>query len=252
MASASCQGLTFPPLFAMPDHCLTNILHRTRDVCNGAGLNYTLGELCEYDPVSQTGWLEQALVDAGGWKSWWSCPDMELSDAWGAVPGAALDHWVSGASGNYTVDAARLLVEGRAGVRVGNLRTLKEDAAAWVNPSRRREQLVSPDGKGQVSLRCLQKVLQSTNATNLAAKMVDDLFPMSRAVHESQVVGACLRFSIEYARLGVLQAVSAVRDTDVEQGEQAVVVAAWKRRCGAQLEMMGMCRSGVACSVSSP
>lgn len=75
---------------------------------------------------------------------------------------------------------------------------------------------------------------------------MDELFPMSRAVQESHVVGACLRFSIEYALLGVLQGVGAVRDTTAEQGRQAGVVAQWKQRCGAQLDMMGMCRaSGV-------
>lgn len=117
------------------------------DLCEGTQLNETLGQGCEYEPVSQTGLVERALRGVARWKSWWSCPDMELSDSWGAVPGVALEHWVSGDAGNFTVDAALLLVEGRAGVRVGNLRTLKEDAAEWVNPSRRREPLVAEDGK---------------------------------------------------------------------------------------------------------
>jgi hypothetical protein len=76
------------------------------------------------------------------------------------------------------------------------------------------------------------------NSNSLIDEVVDDLFPMAQGVTESQPVSTCLRFAIEYARY---HAATQVLQTP-EHGQQQVYQW-WRRRCEAQLQMLGVCKT---------
>jgi hypothetical protein len=140
---------------------------------------------------------------------------------------------------NLSTDVADLLTGGRSGLRAGNIHTLPDSARKKVNPTRRVHSLKSHNGRARVSLDCSKEV----DMSSVAGKMVDDLFPMSRAVKESPVSSTCLRLAIEYAKLRIMVGISSWRDVGVEIEVQEGVVDKWRGRCSVQLDMLGMCRS---------
>lgn len=216
------------------------------DACS-ALVTLRLITACEYDPGNQSQAVHTESLLLRSWNASWECPEMSLSDAWGVVPSSpvALSHWLLGqTSANISSDVTELLIRGRAGLRVGNIRSLARGAAGeQINPTSRRHPARSPDGKSSASLRCRDEFLGSFDAASVARRMVDDLFPASQAVSESPVTSACLRFTVEYSRLRIVEMLSAIRDTSIEAGEQDSITNTWRRRCEVQLDMMGMCRA---------
>ena len=81
----------------------------------------------------------------------WECPEMDLSDAWGILSSQEADTWIeSGASTSsagteFQARISEVVRAGRAGLRIGNMRVLKEQAQAGMSPADRVEQLWPED-----------------------------------------------------------------------------------------------------------
>lgn len=196
----------------------------------------------------------------------WKCPSIDLSDAWGFLPSDSVFLWLTGpdSQATFKVEVSRVMADGRAGLRIGNINTLADDvrtAGLW--PSKRVHLLQSdshPD-KDTVALnRCASNILASVDLESVSEQVVNDLFPVAHAVHEGAPVAVCMRLSIEYARLRVMRAIKdsarvwggAVQQEDGETLQAKAISAQeslfllWRKRCEAQLQMLGMCKSNGA------
>lgn len=228
-------------------------------VCQGIGdadCRYTIGTA---DAVAT---IKLALAAWGGLDTNpadWSCPALDLSDAWGILPQDAARQWVlsaAGAGGTQVViqvDIMKILADGRAGLRIGNINTLSDDvrvAGLW--PSKREHLLQSeehPDVDNVAMRVCKSNVLASVDLLNVATQVVDDLFPVANAAREGAPMAVCLRFVIEYARLRIMRAfkeynsdsLNVMQETTISKQESLYTL--WRGRCEAQLQMVGMCRS---------
>jgi hypothetical protein len=183
----------------------------------------------------------------------WRCPYLDLSDAWGIVSIEGADAWIRGDSSGRRLTVSELLRGGRAGLRMGNARTLGESARrGGVWPSARVHKLPSPEAGGLG--RCSDTILSSFDPVSVAREVVDDLFPVAQGIHESAPISFCLRFAIEFSRLRMLRAMnrrlasasipgdestSPLRD---EMMVQKSVVDLWRGRCESQLNMLGVCK----------
>jgi hypothetical protein len=135
------------------------------------------------------------------------CPETDLSDAWGIVPNRNVDTWIHGNMADKVL-ASDLLSYGMGGLRIGNVKVLAEQARKQgVHPGKRVDP-VSRDGNSISLKNCENDILRSFDAKKVVDEVVDDLFPMAQGVHDSFVVSVCLRFSIEYLRLRVMQLIS--------------------------------------------
>ena len=110
-------------------------------------------------------------------------------------------------------------MEGRAGLRMGNIKTLRRQAqtTGGVWPTERVDKLLpGDDGRatGVALGRCSDNILRSFNATSVAKEVVDDLFPVAQGIHESAPASFCLRYAIEFSRLRVLAAIRSVAPSD--------------------------------------
>ena len=173
----------------------------------------------------------------------WVCPEMDMSDAWGILPSVGLPQWFQNSGNSIEVSVGELLVRGRAGLRVGNIDSLLEEGRKQIHPGARVHGITSVDGKSHASLQCITDKLKSFDSISVAKQMVDDLFPAARAVQEAAVVSACLRFSIEYTQLRVLQMLNKIRDTGEATAKQQAHVEKWRLKCEVQLDLMGMCKT---------
>jgi hypothetical protein len=122
-----------------------------------------------------------------------------------------------------------MMASGRSGLRIGNAQTLLNQARLeGVSPENRVNNLTAPRdedednpnrGKGgRVSLRiCSDKILSTFDAQSLVNDVVQDLFPASQAIEESAPMSSCLRYSIEYAKVRMLESIGvSIRDTSNE------------------------------------
>lgn len=128
---------------------------------------------------------------------------MDLSDSWGVATSSNSQAWIlSSSSGNLSMNAGELLSAGRAGLRVGNAKILAEKARAeGVSPDKRVQKYYDPESGSSAALRaCGREILSTFDPVRLVSDVVQDLFPMSQAIHESAPMSACLRYSIEHAR----------------------------------------------------
>lgn len=148
-----------------------------------------------------------------------------------------------------------LVASGRSGLRVGNAAVLAQAAReGGITPDARKILLMSEEeeeddatrsGSSNVALKaCVSRILGTFDASSLVHDVIQDLFPMSQAVHESAPMSACLRFSVEYARMRMYESIHySVRDVSLEMQRQEPVVQRWKRRCESQLDLIGVCSS---------
>jgi hypothetical protein len=186
----------------------------------------------------------------------WRCPYMDLSDAWGIVSADDADAWIRGDAAARRLTVSSLLRAGRAGLRMGNARTLGESArreGVW--PSERVEQLPRKDSGGLG--RCSDTILSTFDPVSVAKEVVDDLFPIAQGVHESAPVSFCLRFAIEFSRLRMLRAIDRRVRASGDGGGGTVatpphlrdelmlqksVVDSWRGKCESQLNMLAVCK----------
>jgi hypothetical protein len=93
-------------------------------VCSAKNLTH-----CTYILGSVEGHaFTQQLVDDWTRNGNWDCPENDFSDSWGIVPADSADEWISHEAGELTVQMADLLSFGLAGMRIGNIGTLPQQA----------------------------------------------------------------------------------------------------------------------------
>lgn len=191
---------------------------------------------CTYNPGTQEG-RDTLTSIVSAWADFatsWECPELDLSDAWGIVSPKDSDAWI--ASGSSSTKISELLRAGRAGLRIGNAKTLAQSARAHgIWPSARVHKLLPSDdlrSTGVALNRCSDTILQSFDAASLAREVVDDLFPVAQGIYESAPMSACLRFAIEFSRMRMLKAMQSISPSSVgaEIMMQKSVVDRWKGR----------------------
>ena len=160
------------------------------------------------------------------------CPEFEVSPHFGYLDPAANERWLRGAT-TLNTSARDLLAYGRAGFRAGSVETLREQSKAQINPAARN---VSVD-KARITTCDYQKYL---TGQQIADGFVDELFPMAQGAEEAGAVAYCLRYVMEVARL---EALYLVNYESYDASRQLQTVADWRRRCGAQLQLLHVCRS---------
>jgi hypothetical protein len=145
---------------------------------------------CLYNPSKQEG---QAVLSqiVSAWSAptamEWECPELDLSDAWGIVSAKDSDAWIASGSSsvnNPAMKVSELLRAGRAGLRIGNAKTLARSARAdGIWPSQRVHKLLPADdlrSTGVALNRCSDTILQTFDPASVAKEVVDDLFPVAQ------------------------------------------------------------------------
>lgn len=203
----------------------------------------SLGPLCEAPPEACAAvrgatarsdclfWPDNASLVLARFDPAWPCPEFEPSAHWGMLDPAAAEQWLRGST-TLTADAQDLLRHGRAGFRAGGLDTLRASSKAAINPAARRV----PVERAQLTTCGAGERL--VNRTDLAEGFVEQLFPMAQGVEEAGAVAHCLRYAIEVARLAAL---ALAAPDSPEAARQDQTVSRWRRRCGAQLQLLGLC-----------
>jgi hypothetical protein len=179
---------------------------------------------CLFHPANASTILEAFSPD-------WPCPEFELSAHWGLLDPAAAEQWLRGGT-SLTADTQDLLQYGRAGVRAGGLDTIRRSAKTVLNPTARRM------GLERAQLTTCGAGERLMPARDLAELFVEQLFPMSQGVEEAGAASHCLRYTMEVA---LLEALTLAAPDTFDASAQAQVVARWRRRCGAQLQLLSLC-----------
>lgn len=176
-------------------------------------------------------WPENASRVLEQWNSTWYCPEFELSAHWGLLDSEATEQWLRGAT-TLTADLRDLLQFGRAGARAGGLNTWRDRSKTVINPTARRV------GLDRAQLRSCNVGERLMKVTDLAEGFIEQLFPMAQGAEEAGVVAHCLRYTIEVARL---EALTMVAPETFDASDQVQTVAKWRRRCGAQIQLLNLC-----------
>ena len=189
------------------------------------------------------------------------CPDLQLSDAWGILSSKESDAWIesgSTSSGDLPVRLSEVIRGGRAGLRIGNMYHLRNQASmnGTMKPSDRVEQLYPTDdvqSTGAALHRCSDTIFQTFDATKVVNEVIDDLFPVAQGIYESAPMSMCLRFAIEYSGLRMLKAIRNLIKTSTNSASSTIledeirkqksVTDQWKGRCESQLNMLAICKS---------
>jgi hypothetical protein len=84
--------------------------------------------VCSYQPGSmESHILTQKMIDDWTVHGDWDCPENDLSDSWGIVPTDYATNWIK-SEGDLTVSMGDVISFGLAGIRLGNLPTLSQQA----------------------------------------------------------------------------------------------------------------------------
>jgi hypothetical protein len=200
---------------------------------------------CTYLLSAQDKSALEAAYQAGGA---WPCPLLALSEHLGFLDPVATELWLRGGV-NLTTSGEFLLRYGPGGLKVGNA------PASVGRPDLGLGDTFSSSDLGQVLSQYLtprQRVVDPSLAVlhgcrehargkeaSLLTEFAEGLFPMAQGVTESGVGAYCLRFAIELAMLRAMELmIGAKYEAMVQQKE---VVAIWRRRCGTQVQLVGMC-----------
>jgi hypothetical protein len=161
----------------------------------------------------------------------WACPEVEISPHWGVLDADGTDKWLAGNLTALNGSTRDLLTHGRAGLRVGNLATLRARSKAYISPKTREV----PLEKGRLT-GCPSNTPPWSN--DLSQAFVEQLFPAAQGVEEAGAVAYCLRYVIEVARFTALDLVDPAASATLAQRE---TVERWRVRCGAQLQVVTLC-----------
>lgn len=184
--------------------------------------------------------------DSGSLGGAWNASYLGLSEHLGFLDREATEAWLAGAV-NITTSSENLLRYGPGGLKIGNVPGARPDLELPVGYAGDLNS-VMVDGFAESSR---QSSLDSAalhgcdeharNTSDLLREFVDGLFPMAQGVRESGVGSYCLRFALE---LALLYAMDLAPDLDVaELTLQKELVVSWRRRCGAQVQLVGMCNA---------
>ena len=175
-----------------------------------------------YNISSEPALLSQFSAD-------WFCPDSEISPHWGFLDPDAAELWLRNTS-SFTSSMRDLLSNGRSGLRIGNLDTLRAISKQYVSPATREVPL-----RNGILTTCQPGQSWSSDLTKA---FIDELFPAAQAAEESGALAYCLRYAIELARLTVMNMTAQEGPGLSLQQERA---STWGKRCGAQLQVVHLC-----------
>lgn len=179
----------------------------------------------------------------------WPCPLLELSEHLGFLDPLSTEKWITG-DFNLTTSGEFILRYGPGGIKIGNapgstsggtgpglvpdmpLGDIAQVLRQYLTPSSR-----TIDPNLGVVRGC--KEHQRERPESLLESFVETLFPMAHGVSESGVGSYCLRFALEMARLRAMELLMGADHTKLVQ--QKNVLARWRRRCGSQVQLVGMC-----------
>ena len=181
----------------------------------------------------------------------WDCPHLELSEHLGFLDPAATEAWLRGGL-SLNTSSEFLLRYGPGGLKAGNV--LGSDAPALgldANTTASLRQVLRSflrpaDRAVDPALAPVRGCSEHARApSDLADEFVETLFPMAQGVRESGVGAYCLRYAIELARLKALELMTNADDTFTHSAaaQQRGVVLLWRRRCGSQVQVIGLCNA---------
>jgi hypothetical protein len=169
----------------------------------------------------------------------WDCPDMHMSDQWGFVENASA--WIRGED-PPEIDASRLLEVGFGGLRVGTVAHAQDEAVRKLTPRERTGTMNPSDGSPITGHTKCDADRSTMRPESVAAHFVNDLFPASQGVVDSGPGSHCMRYVIELARTNVATLLTSTNTTREQVlASQSVTMNAWRQRCAAQVELLGMC-----------
>jgi hypothetical protein len=196
-------------------------------VCAVRGMQCVRGGGGEY-AYQMTSATEAVLMES--FSSAWFCPEFQFSAHWGFMDAPTAEAWLRGGPASLTTSSRDLLQNGRAGVRIGNVKAMAEgETKESINPTSRRV----PLERGKLTTCTPPPALGNVSLDSI----VDELFPAAQAVDESGAAAYCVRYVIEMARLEILTLAGASEEATTQQER----VGIWSRRCGAQLHLLHLC-----------
>lgn len=183
--------------------------------------------------------------DAGVLGARWQGSLPGLNEHLGFLDRDATEKWLRGQV-NLTTSGEFLLRYGPGGLKAGNVPGVSSanlslpDGYAADLDAVLREHLRESDRVYPVDSAALHGCEEhSKNTLSLLGDFVDGLFPMAQGVRESGVGAYCLRFALELAMLYAMELVPELDAAHVIAQKEQVV--AWRRRCGTQVQLIGMC-----------
>ena len=192
------------------------------------------------------------------WRGSWVCNSMAPNAAWGIYDDEVTQEWLAQNDTLHEALGARdLLIDGRAGLRVGNVRSLVGgEWSTLFSPSTRRVPPAIEERRvGQRWCAANARANASRPLFNVSYvdRFVDDLFPMAQSVLEATPLATCARVAMEAARMRALQLAYESLPDDVHEFQAVRVelaarvevldttVAQWRRQCRQQLDALALC-----------
>jgi hypothetical protein len=183
------------------------------------------------------------------------CPELGPSDIWGLFPVDcstrecdSASSWIGTGSIDASMEGARFINEGRAGLRLPNYKHVNStyhQAIHYGEQSKRASEMQQPRCFDTSSL-APSKVQE--NEADLLDDFIKYLLPASQLVFDSPAVSACSRYIIEVARAEALKAVS-----ENSVNSALLQVATWKTKCESKIRHLSMCNmNGVYYDVPPP
>lgn len=181
----------------------------------------------------------------------WTCPHLELSEHLGFLDPSATERWLQG---NVALNTSGefLLRYGPGGLKSGNV--LSTDATTLgLSPGTTaslaqvlRNFLAPTDRIVDPTLATVYGCSEhSKTASDLTDEFVESLFPMAQGITETGVGAYCLRYAVELSRLKALELMMGLDEnfTHMAAAQQKSVVLLWRRRCGSQVQVIGLCNA---------
>jgi hypothetical protein len=167
----------------------------------------------------------------------WPCPELDVSDHWGFVRNGSA--WTQ-SNESSTLLANDYLERGYGGLRAGTVQHVLEEARRILTPQNR---LPVQDGAPLTGHTRCERNRASMRPESLADRFIHDLFPAAQAVVDSPAISYCMRYAIELARSHVVALLTQTEAVSAERIRTSLsgTVTAWRHRCKAQIDLLGVC-----------
>lgn len=176
-------------------------------ICNAGGFTTT--------PIMET-YMQLLTQLKGNWQ--WPCMQMDLSDMYGIMEA----DWPSGSTDSTKI-WNQVLVNGTSGLRVGSLDWVAANTP--VDPSMRINTLKNAGQQCDIDM------------GSISDHWIDELFPAVQGIRQNVALNACLRFTIELARLYMFKQF----ELAISIAEQQALVNSWRQKCELKLEQVSFC-----------
>ena len=176
-------------------------------ICNGGGFTST--------PVIEK-YIDMLTKIKGTFD--YQCMQFDVSDLWGIMD----ENHLTGSIDTSNV-WQKILVNGTSGLRVGSLNWVASNKP--IDPTQRINKLENVPQDCDVS------------PSDIANHFVDELFPAIQGVRQNVALNACLRHTIELARLYAFRKFGLT----LSEAEQLTLVNSWRAKCEQKLEQVAFC-----------